>query len=260
MYNNVNITKDFCEKIDKELVIVCHCSVPQGDNHKQLYYIKDKDTIFTVGKSVPYVDPTECETDSWDRILHESKTYVWGVACPINMTITNGPFKNEKLEHEYSYSDKMLEDILINAFEVLKHDGKVIFTSKTYKDTMTEHTQEFINTNISLVGKYVVSIINTEDLSFLIGQFHRDEIQIHNSCVIFTKIDAKFVAKNNNNKKKNNKQGGMRVKKNIKTQKHKNTKTQKHKNTKTQKHKNTKTQKHKNTKTQKHKNTKTQKH
>ena len=202
MYNNLKIDKDFCEKIDKELVIVCHCSVPQGDNHKQLYYIRDKDTIINVGNSVPYVYPSECETDSWERILPESKTYVWGVRCPINTTITQGPFKNEKSEYEYSYCDNMLKDILINAFSVLKHDGKVIFTSNIYKDTMTAHIQEFINTNISLVGKYVVSIINTKDLSFLIGKFNfKNELEIDKTCVIFTKIDAKLVAKNNNNKK-----------------------------------------------------------
>ena len=118
----------------------------------------------------------------------------------------------------------MLKDILENAFRVLKHDGKVIFTSNIYKDTMTEHIQEFINTDKDLAGKYVVSIINTNDLIFLIGKFNfKDKLKIDNSCVIFTKIDAKLVAKNNNKK------GGLRVKKNTKTLKHKNINTQKHK-------------------------------
>jgi len=246
------------KEIDTKLVIVCHCSKPVEKAHKQLYYVLkytkfvlkpdeayvDNKHIIPLGKEVSYVNEVDkrCpETDKWVNITDNSKTYVWGVYCPIYFTLL------ENASNSKSQGNIALTDILVNAYRVLTHDGKVIFTcpvtrNKYVKDVaetdeafarreydgtvsiITANTQAFMKSDDvnNLSSKYNVSIIKTNEFDFLIGQnnlnSHNDKpppntvphryMNIFDICVIFTKIvvlSGGMSAKKRNNTQKNKK-------------------------------------------------------
>ncbi len=238
------------EEINSKLVIVCHCSKPVENDHKKLYYVLQyfkihfktneafvlKKSVIPLGKEVSYVNEIDkrCpETDKWANIADNSKTYVWGVSCPIYYTLLQN-------ETDSSSSNKTLTDILLNAYRVLTHDGKVIFTCPVIRDKdvkgdtnsnaeiteqeyvnsvsiITANTQAFMKSDDdnNLSSKYILSIIKTKEHKFLIGKYHNNgetavngTMYIFDLCVIFTKIDVLnggMSAKKRNNTQKNNK-------------------------------------------------------
>ena len=263
------------DEIDTKLVIVCHCSKPVNNSHKQLYYVLKyeklslqtdeayvlNEDIIPLGNinKVSYVNEDDklCpKTDNWVNIADNSKTYVWGVHCPIYWTLLEDASNSE---HRCNIA---LTDILVNAYKVLENDGKVIFTCsvtrkddaetdeefarKEYDDTVsiiTANLETFMQLDNSLVNglssKYSVSIIKTNEFDFLIGQnnlnahnykppppdtvLHR-YMHIDDICVIFTKIVVLHGGMSA--KKRNNTQNNKKKKQNNKTQK---TKHKKHK-------------------------------
>ena len=118
------------ERIESEIVIVCHCSEEYQDQftnnlHEQLYYIKDNKLDGKVGKDVKYVDENKiCKHNKWSNIDDKSKMYIWGLYCPISYS----HFKD-------NWQNKVLTDILTNSLRKLKQNGKVFFPHFVYKET-----------------------------------------------------------------------------------------------------------------------------
>ena len=233
------------DEINEQLVIVCHCSTPVKDEHKQLYYVLkynkfdvntndalvENGDIIPLGNKVSYVneDDIQCpKTDKWRVIADNSKTYVWGVHCPIFETLLKDATNRE------SHGNKTLTDILLNAYRVLIHDGEVIFNCPIITNKCVQYNTEtdvefvkrvysysvliisknmkaFMKSDDRISSKYRLSIQNTKKLVFLIGQYNSPKIgymTIFDLCVIFTKIDVLhggMSAKKRNNTQKNKK-------------------------------------------------------
>jgi len=174
-------------EIDDELVIVCHCS--DTEIHPQMQYITVEDNpIKDVGKKVPYVDP-DCG-ESWDSINNNSKTYIWGMHCPIMLnhifhdkTLKQKNNNNDSNNNDnYLYSNKgVLVDIINNAERVLKPNGMVIFTTDSKKSLMREYNRKLKREN-PFHNKWKMKIINRSEFPFYvcyydeeIGKFQSDE-------------------------------------------------------------------------------------
>lgn len=135
--------------IDSELVIACHCKT-----HPPMYHIKDGHLVALVGPDAVYVDPM-CPDNTWAAIATNSKTYVWGVNCPVAMQIgrVNPEATGELLR------------ILPEAWRILKNGGQVIFPGK-YDMSIVARLQEKIDSDPLFVNKWRFSIVKTEDYPF----------------------------------------------------------------------------------------------
>lgn len=110
------------EIVESEIVIVCHCSKEYENKHDPLFYIdtKNKNIIKELGDDVKYVDVNpSCVNNKWENIGDESKMYIWGINCPINLSYSK-IFSHKIFSH-------IIDDILKNSLRVLKKNGKVLF-------------------------------------------------------------------------------------------------------------------------------------
>jgi len=146
--------------IDSELVMVCHCPFP---THKQVYYIKDGRRVKRLGSDVKYVDPDSCPGNTWDKIEDNSKTYVWGIHCPIYLLFKHASYLKDNVVLG------PLLDILKNSWRVLKSNGLVIIpVPKSIENECQNEFNEvktFIETDPRF-NKWNVSIINSSENRF----------------------------------------------------------------------------------------------
>jgi len=187
-------------EIDNELVIVCHCS--DTEIHPQMQYITDEDTpIKDVAKKVPYVDP-ECG-ESWGSINDNSKTYIWGMHCPIMLdhifhdkTLKQKNNNESNNNNNYLYSNKgVLVDIINNAERVLKPNGMVIFTTDSKKSLMMEYNRKLKRENPFRI-KWKMKIINRSEFPFYVCYYDKElgKFQSDERLAIFT-IDHGSIVK-----------------------------------------------------------------
>jgi hypothetical protein len=171
---------------DSELVIVCHCPVP---THPQIYYVESGKLGTPIGDGVKYVDPESCPSNNWDTIEDNSKTYVWGIQCPVY----------PMLEGEVGYYNAsfywfgIFIDILNNSWRVLKNGGSLIFPTKkemdSHKQDKLSIIQQFINENERINNNWNLTLINANDYSFNLGYINRSQILIiPDTLYVFTKI------------------------------------------------------------------------
>lgn len=166
---------------DSELVVTCHCPVPK---HQQIYYVEESGALGTpLGAEVKYVDPT-CPENSWDKIADNSKTYVWGMYCPVYILLLRAIYQDLCVN--------VIVDILDNSDRVLKNGGSVIFpengiinsdrTDKLYE------IQQFINNLTSKNWK--LTLINANEFSFNLGYINSSNfLRVPNILYVFTKIE-----------------------------------------------------------------------
>ena len=141
-------------EIDKELVIACHCPVP---THSQVYYISG-DPKQPVGPAVRYVDPAICKDHPWEGIVPESKSYVWGINCPLAPAIVHGV-----LSPGAGYTVAFIE-ILNAAGRILRTGGQAVFPGP-YDPAKVAAVQSMM-THGSLTHKWTVSIVKSDEFPF----------------------------------------------------------------------------------------------
>jgi hypothetical protein len=160
------------ESIDSQLVIACHCAV-----HPPVYYVKDGHLDAPVGPEAVYVDPA-CPDDTWAKIAPASKTYVWGINCPVALQIG----------YAEPTATGALLSILAEAWNVLQGGGQVIFPGK-YDMNIVGRVQEKINSDPLFVNKWQFSMVKTEDYAFTLAHVnkYRGTPIVHPVLAIFTK-------------------------------------------------------------------------
>lgn len=157
--------------MDSELVVVCHCNM-----HQQLYYVENGELNTPLGPTVQYVDP-KCIGNTWGKIPDNSKTYVYGVHCPVAFQIRSGLEKHGELVA-----------IINEAGRVLKKGGKVIFGGD-FDSTITDRLQAELNTSEKILHKWDFSIIDSKDFIFSLGHIQKlsKEPVVFPKMAIFTK-------------------------------------------------------------------------
>jgi len=156
---------------DEDIVIVCHCK-----KHSPVFHVYSTNSR-SVGEGISYVDPEVCPEDTWDKIADNSKTYVWGINCPVGPIITNTyPLFMET-------SKQILNDILIHSWRVLKMGGKVVFPGP-YDDKMIPAVQDIVGT------KWIFSIENTSEfpLSLVKKGEGSGKLKVFPKIAVFTKV------------------------------------------------------------------------
>lgn len=169
--------KDY-SKIEEELVIICHCPPV----HAPVYFLKEGRLDKAVSPIVPYVDPNKCPLNTWAAIAENSKTYVWGINCPVAGAIS-------RPDHMYAghVSAATLRDILNEAGRILKDGGQVLFPGP-YNPSDVAKIQA--NVGAGITHKWAVSIIPSDSYLFLLGFRHATTgvLTKFSSLAIFTKI------------------------------------------------------------------------
>ena len=159
-------------KIDSELLIACHC-----EKHSQIYYIKNGVLDTPVGVEAHYVDPTACPEKTWEKIPTNSKTYIWGIHCPVAQDILHSYFGVSR-------------NILNNSWRILKKGGHVIFPGP-YDMSLVEPMQTVIDSDVTMKNKWKFSIVMTKDFPFVIASA---KSAIYSTMAIFTKTALDPVA------------------------------------------------------------------
>jgi len=168
--------------LDSELVITCHCPVP---THPQIYYIENGDLGRPLGPEVKYVDP-KCPENTWDKILDNSKTCVWGMYCPVYPLLLNA-------NYEVALFINVIVEILDNSYRVLKNGGSVVFPDNgTINSNRTDKLSEilqFINGRTRFKN-WKLNLINANEFSFNLGYTNKSNfLRIPNILYVFTKIE-----------------------------------------------------------------------
>ena len=167
---------------DSELVVTCHCPVPK---HPQIYYVESGALGAPLGAEVKYVDP-KCPENTWDKIADNSKTYVWGMYCPVYPLLLHA-------NYEMAFSVNVVVELLDNSYRVLKNGGSVIFPdngiiNSDRTDKLSE-IQQFINTHTRF-NNWKLTLINANEFSFNLGYNNSLNIlKIPNILYVFTKIE-----------------------------------------------------------------------
>lgn len=159
--------------MDSEILIACHC-----EKHPQMYYVIGGVLHTPVSPEAQYVDPYECPEKTWDKIAENSKTYIWGVNCPVAMQINNVNIT----------ATGNLIGILDECWRVLKRGGQVIFPGR-YEIGLVERVQALIDSNDAFRNKWRFSIIKAEDFTFSLGHIniYSGLPVIHPILAVFTK-------------------------------------------------------------------------
>ena len=152
-------------EIDSELLIACHC-----EKYSQMYYVKNGVLDTPVGVEAHYVDPIACPEKTWEKIPTNSKTYIWGVFCPIAQDILHSNIL-------------ILPGILNNSWRILKRGGHVIFPGP-YDMSLVEPMQAAIDSDVTMENKWRFSIVKTKDFPFVLAHI---KSAIYSTMAIFTK-------------------------------------------------------------------------
>lgn len=154
-----------------DILIICHC-----EKHPEVF-LKEEGPEKSISSVVDFVDPKACPERSWDKIKDESKSYIWGINCPVALQI-----QSANLE-----SIGSLIPILNGSWKILKANGKVIFPGP-YTSEKLETLKIAVNTNSN--NKWDVSILPASEFEFSI--YHNNKYSgkpvIHPYLVIFTKV------------------------------------------------------------------------
>lgn len=167
---------------DSELVVTCHCPVP---THPQIYYVESGALGAPLGAEVKYVDP-KCPENTWDKILDNSKTYVWGMYCPVYPLLLHA-------RYEMAFSVNVVVELLDNSYRVLKNGGSVIFPddgiiNSDRTDKLSEILQ-FINRR-TIFNNWKLNLINANEFPFNLGYINKSNfLRISNILYVFTKIE-----------------------------------------------------------------------
>jgi len=142
-----------------------------------MYYAKNGILDKEVGQEVQYVDPV-CPEATWDKIATSSKTYVWGVNCPVVTDIANA----------FVTEDGILFSILKESWRILKKSGQVVFPGKYGMHYTVDEFQNYINNN-SMLNKWQFSIVKVEDFPISLGHINQysGKSVIHPILAVFTK-------------------------------------------------------------------------
>ena len=168
---------------DSELVVTCHCPVPI---HPQIYYVENGKLGTPLGAGVNYVDP-KCPENTWDKILDNSKTYVWGMYCPVYPLLLYA-------NYEVGLYVSVIVEILDNSYRVLKNGGSVVFPDEGIinsdrTDKLSEILQ-FINRHTRF-NNWKLSLINANEFPFNLGYINKSNfLRIPNILYVFTKIEV----------------------------------------------------------------------
>jgi hypothetical protein len=168
---------------ESELVIVCHCPVPI---HKQIYYVENGVLGTPLGPDVKYVDPDSCPENTWDKIEPGSKTFIWGMHCPVYHI-----FNSDTSLRDGNFTLPFL-DIVKNSWIHLKTGGKLIFPIPKSIEPACKNNiqvvQDFIDNDPRTNGSWKISIIDVSEFPFYLSQINRaDVINIPDLLIVFTK-------------------------------------------------------------------------
>jgi hypothetical protein len=179
--------EDFGSEFDSELVLVCHCPPPK---HTQIYYVVDGEFKTPVGEEVQYVDES-CPENAWDKIEDNSKSYIWGIYCPIYLLFK---FEGNSGLTTRNISSIAFIDILKNSWRILKPSGIVVFmipeSLVAKMENLVEKVkiiEEYTQTDTELLGNWEMSIKHVSEVPFTLGYHGRS-----NSDYLFvcTKISS----------------------------------------------------------------------
>jgi hypothetical protein len=140
-----------------------------------------------IGDNVEYIDPQciDLKDKNWDKIADSSKTYIWGINCPIVLPLRF----SEKQRFGYNILGfDVLVYILEHAWKALKDEGYLIFNLPTSEETQKEDDyiiklSNFINTTPEFTHKWNVSIIIPNDFIFYLVSSSYRSVKL----LIFTK-------------------------------------------------------------------------
>ena len=171
---------------ESELVIVCHCPVPI---HKQIYYVENGVLGTPLGPNVKYVDPDSCPENTWDKIEPGSKTFIWGMHCPVYHL-----FKTKTSLIDGNFTWPFL-DILKNSWNSLKHGGKLVFPIPNSIETLCKNNiqivQDFIDAEPRAAGNWSISIVDVSEFPFYLSQNNRAGVTIiPDLLIVFTKREV----------------------------------------------------------------------
>lgn len=186
---------------ESELVIVCHCPVPL---HKQLFYVENGVLGTPLGPDVKYVDPDSCPENTWDKIEPGSKTFIWGMHCPVYHI-----FKSDTSLRDGNFTLPFL-DIVKNSWIHLKTGGKLVFPIPKSIEPACKNNiqvvQDFIDADQGKFGSWEISIIDVSEFPFCLSQINRaNVINIPGFLIVFTKIEVISAGKNKNKNTNTNK-------------------------------------------------------
>jgi len=204
---------------ESELVIVCHCPVPI---HKQIYYVENGVLGTPLGPNVKYVDPDSCPENTWDKIEPVSKTFIWGMHCPVYHL-----FKTKTSLIDGNFTSPFL-DILKNSWIHLKPGGKLVFPIPNSIETLCKNNiqivQDFIDNDPRSNGNWKISIVDVSEFPFYLSQNNRAGVTIiPDLLIVFAKREVISAGKTKNktkNNTKNRKRTTKRIKKSKKTRRY----------------------------------------
>ena len=123
-----------------DILIICHC-----EKHPEVF-LKEGGPEKSISSVVDFVDPKACPERSWDKIKDESKSYIWGINCPVGLQIQSANL----------LAFGALISILNDSWKILKANGKVIFPGP-YTSEKLETLKTVVNAKSN--NKWDVSII-----------------------------------------------------------------------------------------------------
>jgi hypothetical protein len=181
-----------------DILIICHCEI-----HPEVFLKDGGASEKPISSVVDFVDPKACPERTWDKINNESKSYIWGINCPVGAQI----------EHATLDWAGSLIPILNNSWKILKANGKVIFPGR-YTSEKLEELKALVDSNSN--NKWDISIIPASEFEFSIYHINKysGNPATHPYLAIFTKVAE------GGRRSRYNRSRKYRSKKNKKTRKH----------------------------------------